>query len=338
MILFEGLGIGADFGSSRDGKSTDVIDAPRVARGNEVGKGVIGLALGLLILLAQHPEVPQEGTSVRVGIKFDIITDPICGPETTDSAHAELLLPHDHFQNLEGILMEFRGLSSDLWIREEAGIPPPHFPSGKERRPIEVLHKLGKRNVIVSDHSGLLRHSDLCSGPVDRSHILPRGLQGKKFALGPFTGMLLTKSLVICLHLEVVSLLAIFREQLGRHAHHAGGIEHMDHRMVILSGDLHRGVGGTRRGSTDQERNLEFSALHLACDMNHLVEGGGDEAAEADNVHLMLAGCSEDLVAWHHDAEIDHLVAIAGKDNTDDVLADVVDITLDRRHQDLRGG
>ena len=45
----------------------------------------------------------------------------------------------------------------------------------------------------------------------------------------------------------------------------------------------------------------------------------------------------EDLRRRDHDAEVDDLVVVAGEDDADDVLADVVDVALDRRHQDLAG-
>ena len=47
---------------------------------------------------------------------------------------------------------------------------------------------------------------------------------------------------------------------------------------------------------------------------------------------------SQDLGRRHHDAEVDDLVVVAGEDDADDVLADVVDVALDGRHQDLAGG
>ena len=46
----------------------------------------------------------------------------------------------------------------------------------------------------------------------------------------------------------------------------------------------------------------------------------------------------QDLGRRHHDAEVDDLVVVAGEHDADDVLADVVDIALDGRHQDLAGG
>ena len=43
----------------------------------------------------------------------------------------------------------------------------------------------------------------------------------------------------------------------------------------------------------------------------------------------------EDLLRRHHDAEIDDLVVVALQHHADDVLADVVDVALDRGHHDL---
>jgi hypothetical protein len=46
----------------------------------------------------------------------------------------------------------------------------------------------------------------------------------------------------------------------------------------------------------------------------------------------------EDLVARHHDAEVDDLVVVTGEHDADDVLADVVDVALHGRHDDAALG
>ena len=51
-----------------------------------------------------------------------------------------------------------------------------------------------------------------------------------------------------------------------------------------------------------------------------------------------LARVCEDLRRRHHHAEVDDLVVVAGEHDADDVLADVVHVALDGRHQDLAGG
>ncbi len=47
-----------------------------------------------------------------------------------------------------------------------------------------------------------------------------------------------------------------------------------------------------------------------------------------------LARGVEDLLRRHHDAEVDHREVVALEDDADDVLADVVDVALHRRHHD----
>jgi hypothetical protein len=49
----------------------------------------------------------------------------------------------------------------------------------------------------------------------------------------------------------------------------------------------------------------------------------------------VLARGVQDVVAGDHDAEVDDVVAVAAEHDADDVLADVVHVALDRRHQDL---
>ena len=86
------------------------------------------------------------------------------------------------------------------------------------------------------------------------------------------------------------------------------------------------------------KRQVEALALHLGGDGDHLVERRRDQAGEADDVDLLGARDVEDLLARHHDAEVDHLEIVALEHDADDVLADVVDVALDGRHQDAAGG
>ena len=76
------------------------------------------------------------------------------------------------------------------------------------------------------------------------------------------------------------------------------------------------------------------SPLHLAAHVDHLLERGRDEAGEADHVRLALARRLQDLVGGHHHPEVDHLVVVAAQHHAHDVLADVVDVALDRGHHD----
>ena len=112
----------------------------------------------------------------------------------------------------------------------------------------------------------------------------------------------------------------------------------MDHFFVVKRGNLYRAVRAACRRAADEERKVEPFALHLGRDVHHFVERGGDQTGQADHVHPVGAGLGEDLFAGDHDPEVDHLVAVAGQNDADDVFADVVDIAFDRGHEDLALG
>ena len=65
---------------------------------------------------------------------------------------------------------------------------------------------------------------------------------------------------------------------------------------------------------------------------SHLLEGGRDQAGQADHVGVLLDGGVDDGLSGHHHPEIDHLVVVAAEHHAHDVLADVVDVALDGGH------
>ena len=92
------------------------------------------------------------------------------------------------------------------------------------------------------------------------------------------------------------------------------------------------GAGGR---SADQQRQLEAGPFHFAADVDHFVEAGRDQAGEADDIDVFLAGRFENRFARHHHAEVDHLEIVAAEHDADDVFADVVDVAFDRGEQDF---
>jgi hypothetical protein len=92
------------------------------------------------------------------------------------------------------------------------------------------------------------------------------------------------------------------------------------------------------RGAADEQRKIESLALHLGRHMHHLVERRGDQTGQPDNVDSVGAGLGEDLLAGDHDPQVDHLVAVAGQNDADDVFADVVDIAFHRGHENFALG
>ena len=129
--------------------------------------------------------------------------------------------------------------------------------------------------------------------------------------------------------------LALGAEEAGGDRHGAAGVEHVDHRFAVVGSDLHGGVRLAGGGAADQQRQLEPLPLHLARHVGHLIQRGGDEAGQADEICLLGARPLEDLLAGHHHAHVDDLVVVAGQHHADDVLADVVHVAFDRGEHDL---
>ena len=105
--------------------------------------------------------------------------------------------------------------------------------------------------------------------------------------------------------------------------------------MVVNGGDLHCGVLAAGRRAADEQRQLEGFTLHLPGNMGHLIERRRDQPAQANHVHILLAGGLQDLVAWHHHAEVDDLVVIALQHHADDIFSDVMHVALDSGHENL---
>ena len=123
-------------------------------------------------------------------------------------------------------------------------------------------------------------------------------------------------------------------QQRGDDRHRARRVLHPDDRAVVLLVDLDRGVRARRRGAADQQRDVEALALHLGGEVDHLVQRRRDQPGQPDDVGVVLLGGVEDLLRRHHHAEVDDVVVVALQHDADDVLADVVDVALDRRHDD----
>ncbi len=78
--------------------------------------------------------------------------------------------------------------------------------------------------------------------------------------------------------------------------------------------------------------------MHFPGDMDHFIQRRGDQTGQADNVAFLFLGHLQDLLRWHHHAEVDDIVAVATQDHADNIFADIVHVTLDRGHQDFALG
>ena len=112
----------------------------------------------------------------------------------------------------------------------------------------------------------------------------------------------------------------------------------MDHRAFIGSVDPQRRMRLAGGRPADQQRNAHFRAAHFLGNCHHLVQRRGNQAGESDDIRVVFPGRFEDLRPRNHHAHVDHFVAIALQNHSNDVLADVVHIALHRRHDDLALG
>ncbi len=124
-------------------------------------------------------------------------------------------------------------------------------------------------------------------------------------------------------------------DQRLRDADRTRGILDVDHGPFVLRLDLDRRMRGRCRRAADKERQIVVETLHLAGDVHHLVERRCDEPGQADHCSTLALRGLEDLLAGHHDAEVDDLEVIALEHDANDVLADVVHVAFDRREHDL---
>ena len=146
--------------------------------------------------------------------------------------------------------------------------------------------------------------------------------------------MLLAELFVIGRELFKKSRLLLLAEERADDIDRAGGVEHVDNPGRVVLGDFDSGVRAACGGAADNQRDIKALALHLLGDVNHLVERRRDEAGEADDVAIFLAGRGENFLAGDHDAKVDNLVVVTSENDAHDVLADVVHVALDRGHED----
>ena len=56
---------------------------------------------------------------------------------------------------------------------------------------------------------------------------------------------------------------------------------------MVMRLDFDRGVGPRRRGPANHQGDVKAQSLHFLGDMNHFIEGRGNEARQTNDVYLM---------------------------------------------------
>ena len=202
-------------------------------------------------------------------------------------------------------------------------------PGRKEEGPVDEA--LGVGDVEVrEDHAPRVQRHD---GDVVRGAgrtALPAHLDDRdEFARLLPLAVLAAQLLLLLVHLGGETL-AVGPQQAGQQLAVLTGVGRVDDRAAVDRGDLQRGVQRRGRCAADDDRDAQAAPLELLADVRHLVERRRDEAAQADALRSPGDGFVDDALRLDHDAQVADLVSVAGHHHRDDVLADVVDVALDR--------
>ena len=328
--------LGADAGG--DDEAAQVVGDAGFLGCDEVGQGQIGLAFGLDGLLAQ---VVQGGQRLAVlAIDFQVVVTHLVGrPEAEHGAGLDQLLVDQLPEHGLGVVEQRGGRFPHHLVGEDARVLAGQVPGDEEGRPVDVLGQDCQVDVFQYPGAGEAGRGRLVAEPVEGGlvgHCL--GI-GQAFGAGAAIGGALADLDVVGAGALDEAGLEFLGQQLSGYAHGAGGVGDIDHGIVlVLRLDLDRGMGLGGGGAADHQGQGEALALHLLGDMDHLVQRRGDQAGQADDVALLGDGGLQDLFRRDHDAQVDDVIAVAAQHHADDVLADVVDVALDRGHEDLALG
>ena len=292
-------------------------------------------------LLAQA--VPGQGHlgAAVIGVDFDvIIVDRIGRVQPEHRVGAEPAALDQPLEHALPVGVDPYCLGADDIVLQDLGERPGQIPGLEERAPVNVAGQLGQ--VEIAKHPAPQKFGPLrrVAGPVDGCLVGARTRQRPHGRL-LFIGVLFAHPLQIGLELGDV-LTGFVAEQALRHVHTARGIGHVDHRTLVMGGNLDCGVHPAGGGAADQERDFAQPKmrifLHFARHILHLLQAGRDQAREPDHVGTLHLGPGQNLMAGHHHPHVDHVEVIALQHHGDNVFTDVVHITLDRGDHDLAFG
>ena len=117
------------------------------------------------------------------------------------------------------------------------------------------------------------------------------------------------------------------------------------HRVVgvgdearILGRDFHSREPVRERGAADQDRTIDARGLQVLRRRDHHLRRLHQQARQPDGVGAVLAERLDQFLGRNLDAEIDDAVAVVAENDLDQVLADVVNVALDGRENNLALG
>src|ERR1700722_15195020 len=314
-------------------ESAEVIPKARFFWRDEINKRSTGFAAFPICLLAEKVKSAEHFSTFAIRIQFDIIAHGIGGEKAIHTARRDQIFFNDLIQQSIGFTEDLSSLRALPLIVEDAGVDAFQFPGVEERRPVNKLTQCRQRKIVQYTHAGKFRCGQVFGAPLNWS---PPGTGDREgYAFLPRCGMSLAERFVVDAILSHEGSLIFVTQKAGGHRHGAARIEHVDDRLAVVRSDLHGGVSASCRGSTDEQRQLKTLTLHFTCHVHHFIKRGGNKTAESDHVGLLRLGAFKNLFAGDHYPQVDYVVIVASEDHSDDILANVVNISLDRSEQDL---
>mmetsp|Transcript_55188 Transcript_55188/g.146427 ORF Transcript_55188/g.146427 Transcript_55188/m.146427 type:complete len:1471 (+) Transcript_55188:155-4567(+) len=325
--------------AGRDGERANVVRLARVLGRHEVRERVADGVLALLLLAKRVEGAELRARPVGV-VHLDVVADRVRRPDADHAVGLEHLLLDDLFDELHRVCVQLLGLLADRLVVEElrvsaVGVLAAQLPYLEEGVPVDVRQQLLEVVVDVLLEAEEVGRRDRDRLPVDDKLLRARLLEREELARRERRVVVLAQLLILLAHvLHELGALLLVQQRLA-HRDRARGVEHVHRkaRRVVgrdLDGGVHLGGGGT----ADEQRDRHAGALHLLGDRDHLVERRRDEARAAEDVGLVVDARREDVARIAHDARVDDRVVVAAKHDADDVLADVVHVALDGRHDD----
>ena len=213
-------------------------------------------------------------------VQDDVVALGVRGPEAEHAPRSEEPLVNDPVEQALRVVEELarRGLLED---RRELAL---QLPGVEEELPVDVLAERGEVGLDQAA-AGELRHGQV----VERDAVPVRArLRERQQRLALLLGVQVAQPILVGAVLGVEPHAPLGIEQVGDDADDARGVEDVDDRLRVRGRDPHRRVLARRRGAADQQRQVDPAPLHLARDVDHLVERRRDQPGQPDDVGLLL--------------------------------------------------
>ena len=322
--------------AGRHRKRAEIIRPPAFLGRDVVGQRVVELPGGFLRLLAQRVKCRRDLRAGFIGVQLDIVADAVRREEPVHGAGSQQLAIDDV---LQAAFAHRRTVRAPVCPRTDHRRCPGYRPRNSH------VWKNGDQSISgTSSSKGWCsitrrpekrRRVDDRRRPVDRRAPLARLGDGKHFLRGVAAFVFRAQLVVIIAGFLHERRLLVRVEQRADDSDRARRVQHVDDRLRVMLRDFHRRMRPAGRRAADEQRRRQPEPFHLARVVHHLIERRGDQAAQADDVHAMFLRLVENLFARAHDSQVDDLEVVAREHHAHDVLADVVDVALDRRHEHL---